>query len=141
MTDKRFTTIIAVLGVILTAATVLTSWYQYRAADLQARAAIVALMPQLEVRVVTEKVESDVFTDQRLKITSDGGPVYNFSSARLTWFELRQGSEVRLAQPLTGYFTATFGTGRIKGDLQTIVGHRNNLEFVDFARYAEATLG
>jgi hypothetical protein len=92
MTNSRFTTIISVLGALLTFASVVASIAQYRAADLHAQAAIVSLMPQLEVRAILEKVESEKFSDRRLELTSDGGPIYNFSTDRLTTITLKSRS-------------------------------------------------
>jgi hypothetical protein len=115
MTDRRFTAVISVLGVVLTFASVVASIAQYRAADLQAKAAIAALMPQLEVRTVLEKVDSDNFTDRRLELTSDGGPIYNFATDRLTTFALKKNETMFLEQPILGYYAVTYNTGRIKG--------------------------
>lgn len=140
MTDRRFKTIISVLGVVLTLASVIASIAQYRAADLQAKAAIAALMPQLEVRAVLEKVDSDVYTDRHLELTSDGGPIYNFSTDRITTFALKKGRTTFLEQPLIGYYAATDNTGRIKGEVQKIIGQRNHKKFTDLERAIELAL-
>jgi hypothetical protein len=42
-----------------------------------------------------------------------------------------------LEQPLLGYFAATYTTGKIKGELQTIVGHRNHAKLIDLERAIE----
>ena len=141
MTEQRFAALISILGVILTAASVIASYYQYQAADLQARAAIVALMPQIQVRAEIEKVDSDKYTDQRLVISSDGGPVYNFNSERLTWFEIQKDQKPILSQPLIGYFFAVYPTGLIKGELETITGHRNNSKYISMLENIESSLG
>lgn len=122
---------LAVCGLILTAASVTASVMQYRAGDLQAQAAIVQLKPQIQVRSRIEKIDSDKFTDRRLEISNEGGPIYNFRSERLTWIVMtpsaipqKPGSEIE--QVMHGYYSASFPTGNIKGELETIVGHRNN---------------
>lgn len=67
--------VISIFGVFLTTASVIASIAQYQAAALQAKAAVVSLMPQIEVRELIEKVNSDKYTDRRIEITSDGGPI------------------------------------------------------------------
>lgn len=139
MKPEKLATIISVLGVILTTASVIASVAQYRAADLQAQAAVVALMPQIEVRALLEKVDSDKFTDRRIEITSDGGPVYNFQVARLTWIEFRFRGKTVLREALNGYYFASYSTSRTRGALHTIKGHKNNeiySKFLDWSRSA-----
>jgi len=125
---------LAICGLILTGASVTASVMQYRAADLQARAAIVQLKPQIQVRSRIEKIDSDKFTDRRIEISNEGGPVYNFRSERLTGVVMtpatiprKPGTEIE--QTMYGYYAASFPTGNIKGELETIVGHRNNTKF------------
>ena len=76
---------------MLTAASVVASVAQYRAADLQAKAAVIALMPQIEVRALLEKIDSDKYTDSRVEVASDGGPIYNFNLSRHSWIEFKAG--------------------------------------------------
>lgn len=141
MKPERLAALVSVLGVVLTTASVIASIAQYRAADLQARAAVVALMPQIEVRALLEKVDSDKFTDRRIEITSDGGPIYNLQIDRRTWIELRVGRAVVYEQPLTGYYFAEFPTGRTKGALTTIKGYSNNQDFIAFLEWLRPALG
>lgn len=140
MTPEKFTTLVSVLGVTLTLASVIASVAQYRAADLQAQAAVVALMPQLEVRALLEKVESDKYTDSRIEITSDGGPVNNLSVNLTTWIEFRASGKVVLREPLNGYYIAQYPTGRTKGALYTIKGFRNNQIYLEFLDWAQRVL-
>lgn len=139
--DQRITTLIGIVGTLLTAAGLVTSYFQYHAADLQAQAAIATLMPQVQVRALLEKVDSDKYTDQILEITSDGGPVYNFSADRVSWFEARLGKQVVYERWLTGYYFANYPTGQIKGDLQVTRGHRNNEKYIAFAQGIEKAVG
>lgn len=141
MNTERSATIIAFLGVVLTAASVIASVAQYRAADLQAKAAVVALMPQIEVRALLEKINSDKFTDRRIEVTSDGGPIFNFNIERLSWIEFRVDSNVRYEQPIFGYYFSEFPTGHTHGLLSTIIGYRNNEEFFSFLEWAQPAIG
>lgn len=128
----RPTTIFSVLGVVLTTASVIASIAQYKAADLQAQAAVIGLAPQIEVQspLLKENPEADRFTDRHILISSDGGPVKNFDSEQITWLEVGKYGEPVFSQPLNGYFHSTFRTGRQKGELETIVGHRNHQKFI-----------
>lgn len=141
MNSDRLATLISVLGIVLTTASVIASVAQYRAADLQAQAAVVALMPQIEVRTYLEKTEGEKYSDRRIQITSDGGPIYNFEVEHLTWFDLRMGKKVIIQQPLSGYYFAEYLTGRTKGELSVIVGHRNHQAFLNFSMWARDILG
>jgi hypothetical protein len=141
MNSDRLATLISVLGVVLTTASVIASVAQYRAADLQAQAAVVALMPQIEVRTLLEKTDGEKYSDRRIQITSDGGPIYNFEVDRLTWFELRVGAKVIIQQPLSGYYFTEYPTGRTKGEVSVIGGHKNHQAFLNFARWARDILG
>ena len=141
MKPERLATVISILGVVLTAASVVASVAQYRAADLQAKAAVVALMPQIEVRALLEKIDSEKYTDSRVEITSDGGPIYNFSLTRRSWIEFKVGKTIAYRQPLVGYYFAEYPTGHTKGPLTTLKGFRNNETFFDFLRWAQPTLG
>jgi len=143
MNPDRVATLVSVLGVVLTTASVIASVAQYRAADLQAQAAVVALMPQLEVRSLLEKADdnSEKFTDRRIEITSDGGPVYNLKVDRYTWFELRIGRKAMFQQPLVGYYFAAYPTSHTKGATYTLKGHRNHEAFIAFAKWARGVLG
>lgn len=141
MKSERFATIISILGVVLTTGSVVASVAQYRAADLQAKAAIVALMPHIEVRALLEKVDSDKYTDRRIEVTSDGGPIYNFEISRLSWIEFRVGRKVAFEQPLIGYYVAEYPTGRTRGLLTTVKGYRNNEMYFQFLRWAQPILG
>lgn len=140
MQQDTFAVVISVLGTILTAATVAASVAQYRAADLQAQAAQIALMPQVEVRSVIEKIDSDKYTDRRIEISSDGGPVYNFQVDHLSWAEFRDGGKVVLEEPLVGYYFASYPTGHVRGTLYTITGFRNNQRFFDFLEWSRSAL-
>jgi hypothetical protein len=140
MKPERLATILSILGVILTFASVVASVAQFRAADLQAQAAVVALMPQLEVRALLEKVDSDKFTDRRIEITSDGGPVHNLLIEHFTWIEFRAGGKVALREPLNGYYFAGYPSGRTRGLLYTIKGYRNNQVYFDFLEWARHAL-
>lgn len=141
MKPERLATVVSILGVILTAASVIASVAQYRAADLQAKAAVVALMPQIEVRALLEKIDSDNYTDRRIEVTSDGGPIYNFKMSRLSWIEFEVGKNVAYEQPLVGYYFAEFPTGHTRGPLTTLKGYRNNEAFFQFLQWAQPTLG
>lgn len=141
MKPERLATVISILGVVLTAASVVASIAQYRAADLQAKAAVIALMPQIEVRALPEKIDSDKYTDSRVEVTSDGGPIYNFNMSRRSWIEFKVGKTVAYRQPLVGYYFAEYRTGHTKGPITTLKGVRNNEAFFDFLRWAEPTLG
>lgn len=114
---------------------------QYRAADFQAKAAFAALMPQIEVRALLEKIDSDKYTDSRVEVTSDGGPVYNFNLSRLSWIEFKVGKTVAYYQPLVGYYFIEYSTGHTKSQLTTLKGFRNNEAFFDFLRWAQPALG
>lgn len=140
MKSDRLTIIVSVLGVILTAASVVASVAQYRAADLQAQAAVVTLMPQIEVRALLEKIDSDKFTDSRVEISSDGGPIYNLQVDRMSWVEIRDGSKVAFEQPLHGYYFAEYPTSRTRGLVRTIKGHRNNEVFGKFLDWSSKVL-
>ena len=141
MKPERFATIISILGVVLTTASVIASIAQYRAADLQAKAAVVALMPQIEVRTFLEKTDSDNYTDRRIEVTSDGGPIYNFELSRLSWIEFRVDKRVAYEQPIIGYYVVGYPTGRTRGTLTTIEGHRNHEYFIRFLGWAQPLLG
>lgn len=141
MKTERLNFIVSLLGVALTMASVFASIAQYRAADLQAKAAVVALMPQIEVRALIEKIDSDKYTDRRIEISSDGGPLYNFQLTRLSWIEFKVGKKVAYQQPLVGYYFAEFPTGHTRGPLTTLRGHRNNEEFFRFLNWAQPVLG
>lgn len=140
MNSDRLGTLISVLGIVLTIASVIASIAQYRAADLQAQAAVVALMPQIEVRTYLEKTEGEKYSDRRIQITSDGGPIYNFEVESLTWFELRMGKTVIIQKPLSGYYFTEYPTGRTKGELSVIGGHRNHQAFLNFSIWARDIL-
>jgi hypothetical protein len=139
MKPDRLAALVSILGVILTTASVIASIAQYRAADLQAQAAVVALMPQLEVRALLEKVDSRKFTDRRIEISSEGGPIYNLRIDHVTWIEFRVGGRTVLREALNGYYFAGYPTARTRGALHTIKGHKNNeiySAFLDWARSA-----
>lgn len=140
MRPVEFSTVIAVLGVILTTASVVASVAQYRAADLQAQAAVVALMPQIEVRALLEKVDSDKFTDRRIEITSDGGPVHNLQIDHVTWIEFRVAGKVVLREALNGYYFAGYPTGRARGAVHTLKGYKNNELYSTFNDWAASVL-
>jgi hypothetical protein len=133
--------LISILGIVLTAASVAASYAQYRAADLQAKAAVVTLMPQIEVRAMLEKINSDKYTDSRVEVTSDGGPIYNFKLSRLSWIEFKVGKAIAYHQPLVGYYFAEYATGHTKGPITTLKGFRNNEAFFDFLQWAQPVLG
>ena len=141
MKPERLTTVISVLGVVLTAASVIASIAQYKAADLQAKAAVVALMPQIEVRSLLEKVDSDKYTDRRIEVNSDGGAIYNFSLSRTSWIEFKVGNRLAFQQPLIGYYFAQFPTGHTRGPLTTLKGYRNNNDFFQFLQWVQHALG
>lgn len=141
MKPERLATVISILGVVLTAASVVASVAQYRAADLQAKAAVIALMPHIEVRELLEKIDSDKYTDSRVEVTSDGGPIYNFNLSRRSWIEFKVGRTIAYRQPLVGYYFAEYPTGHTKGPLTTLKGFRNNEAFFDFLRWAQPALG
>lgn len=141
MNADRLATLISVLGVVLTTASVIASVAQYRAADLQAQAAVVALMPQIEVRALLEKTDGEKYSDRRIKITSDGGPIFNLEVDRLTWFELFVGAKVVIRQPLSGYYFAEYSTGRTKGEVNAIGGYKNHQAFLSFAGWIKDALG
>ena len=141
MKPERLATFISVLGVALTAASVIASIAQYRAADLQAKAAIVALMPQIEVRTLLEKIDSDKYTDRRIEVTSDGGPIYNFKLSQTSWIEFKAGGRLVFQQPLVGYYFAEFPTGHVRGPLTTLKGYRNNEDFFQFLQWVQPVLG
>lgn len=141
MNIERSATIIALLGVVLTAASVIASFAQYHAADLQAKAAVVALMPQIEVRALLEKVNSDKFTDRRIEVASAGGPIFNFNMERLSWIEFREGGNVKYEQPIYGYYFSEFPTGHTHGLISTIKGYRNNEDFIAFLEWAQPAMG
>lgn len=141
MNADRLATLISILGVVLTTASVIASVAQYQAADLQAQAAVVSLMPQIEVRTLLEKTDGEKYSDRRIEISSDGGPIYNFDVDRLTWFELRVGTKVAIQQPLSGYYFTEYPTGRTKGEVSAIGGHKNHQAFLSFAKWARDELG
>lgn len=141
MKPEPLTTFISIIGVVLTTASVITSVAQYQAADLQAKAAVVTLMPQIEARVLLEKIDSDKYTDRRVEVTSDGGPIYNFSLSRLTWIEFKVDKTIAYHQPLVGYYFAEYATGHTKGPITTLRGFRNNEAFFDFLQWAQPKLG
>jgi len=132
--------VVAVLGTVLTAASVVASYYQFRAADLQAKAAVVALQPQLQVRAPLERGDDGKFADRRLEIVSDGGPVYNLTTERHTWFDVMTPGHAPVSVALEGYWFAVSETGRIKGEVLAMTGHRNHAKFVALADSAKAAL-
>lgn len=141
MKPERLATIISILGVVLTSASVIASIAQYRAADLQAKAAVVTLMPQIEVRTFLDKIDSQNYTDRRIEVTSDGGPIYNFELSRLSWIEFRVDKRVAYEQPIIGYYVVGYPTGRTRGTLTTIEGHRNHEYFIRFLGWVKPLLG
>lgn len=141
MNLERLTIVISILGVVLTAASVIASVAQYRAADLQAKVAVAALMPQIEVRTFLEKIESDKYTDSRVEVKSDGGPIYNFNTSYLSWIEFKVGRNIAYRQPLIGYYLIQHPTGHTKGLLTTLEGFRNHETFFGFLRWAQPVLG
>jgi hypothetical protein len=141
MKPERLATIISILGVVLTTASVIASIAQYRAADLQAKAAVVALMPQIEVRTFLERINGNNYTDRRIEVTSDGGPIYNFELSRLSWIEFRVNKRIAYEQPIIGYYVVGYPTGRTRGTLVTIERHRNNEYFIRFLGWAQPLLG
>lgn len=96
---------------------------------------------QIEVRALLEKIDGDKYTDSRVEVTSDGGPIYNFNMTRRSWIEFKVGKTVAYRQPLVGYYFAEYRTGHTKGPIATLKGFRNNEAFFDFLRWAEPTLG
>jgi hypothetical protein len=140
MKPEKLAKLLSVLGVALTAASVVASCAQYKAAQLQAEAAVVALMPQIEVRTLIEKVDSDKYTDRRIEITSDGGPIHNFRLEHVTWIEFRVGRKIALREALNGYFFAEYPMGRTRGTLDTLKGYRNNELFFQFLDWRRAAL-
>ena len=128
-------------GLLLTTASVIASIAQYRAADLQAKAAVVALMPQIEVRTFLERINGNNYTDRRIEVTSDGGPIYNFELSRLSWIEFRVNKRIAYEQPIIGYYVVGYPTGRTRGTLVTIERHRNNEYFIRFLGWAQPLLG
>lgn len=139
MKSENVSTLLPILGVVLTAASVIASFAQYRAANLQAEAAVIALMPQLEVISLLEKVGSDKFTDRRIEVTSEGGPIHNFHLDHMTWIEFRVGKKNVASESLNGYYSSEYASGRTRGALITIKGYRNNevfSQFLDWARVA-----
>lgn len=133
MNQDKFTILISVLGVILTGASVVASIAQYRAANLQAKAAVAALQPQIEVRsLLDKKYDSEKYNERNIIVVSDGGPVYNFNSERLTWLEVRQNGKTKFKQDLIGFYYASQRTGKIKGELEIISGFKNHEKFINF---------
>lgn len=98
-------------------------------------------MPQIEVRSLLEKVNSDKYTDRRIEITSDGGPIINFNLERRSWIDFRVGNKVRYQQPISGYFFAEYPTHRIHGLIDTITCYQNHQDFSDFEDWAQPALG
>lgn len=98
-------------------------------------------MPQIEVRSIIEKVDSDKYTDRRIEITSDGGAIYNFSLSHISWVDFKIGGRLLFQQPLVGYYFAQFPTGHIRGPLTTLKGYRNNADFFQFLHWAQPALG
>lgn len=140
MKPETLTTVISVMGIILTTASVVASVAQYQAADLQAKAAVVALMPQIEVRTLLEKVDSDKFTDRSIEITSDGGPVRNLQIDHVTWIEFHVSNKVVLREALNGYYFAGYSTGRARGAVYTLKGYKNNEIYSTFQDWAKPVL-
>ncbi|QDL52944.1 hypothetical protein [Rhodoferax aquaticus] len=134
----RPTTVFSLLGIVLTTASVVASIAQYKAADLQAQAAVISLAPQIEVQspLLKEDPDGSKFTDRHIVVSSDGGPVKNFDSESITWLEIGRYGEPVFQQPLNGYFHSTFNTGRQKGELATLVGHRNHQKFLSLSETA-----
>ena len=136
MTPQRLATVISVLGVILTAASVIASIAQYLAADLQAKAAIATLRPQVEVRVLLNKRENEKYSDKSISISSDGGPIFNFKSDWRTWFVVRTPEDINCEQPILHYYFTVSNSGRSKGDIQQIESLNNYEQFSEFMRYS-----
>ncbi|MCP5235358.1 MAG: hypothetical protein H6945_06420 [Zoogloeaceae bacterium] len=141
MKPESVASLVSILGVVLTTASVIASVAQYRAADLQAQAAVVALMPQVEVRVTLEKRDGDRYTDRRIDISADGGPIYNFEIDTLTWFEVYSGKTTVHRQPLAGYYFFGERTGRTRGELYTLAGNNNHSLFLAFGRWFNGEFG
>lgn len=140
MSDKATTTWIAIFGLILTAASVVSSVAQYKAARLQAEAAVVALTPQIEVRSQLVRSEDGPYNESVMVISSDGGPVRNYDSDQMSWIEVSRGRVGVWKQPLTGYYSVSVHTGRQRGELETRFGHENNKRFAEFYRSANTLL-
>jgi hypothetical protein len=140
MKTERLPIVLSILGVVLTTASVIASFKQYRAADLQAQAAILALMPQLEVRALLEKLDSDKFTDHRIEISSDGGPVHNLRIEHISWIDFLVDRKVVLTEALIGYYFAGHPTGRTRGALYTLKGHKNNEIYGKFYDWRQAVI-
>lgn len=138
MEEQKITIIISVFGTIITLASLFVSYAQYKAADLQAKAATMTLLPQIEVLKSYIQDENNFYTDVFLKINSDGGPVYNFNSDRLTWITVNKNGKFLIDQPLIGYFSASSSSGKTKGEIQTIVGYKNNKKFGDLQQNIES---
>jgi hypothetical protein len=98
-------------------------------------------MPQIEVRTFLERINGNNYTDRRIEVTSDGGPIYNFELSRLSWIEFRVNKRIAYEQPIIGYYVVGYPTGRTRGTLVTIERHRNNEYFIRFLGWAQPLLG
>jgi hypothetical protein len=123
--------LVTVFGVVLTGASVIASFAQYRAADLQAQAAVAALMPQLEVTSSLIRGEGEsAYTDRVIDIAVEGGPIKNFQTERQTWLAVEDDGKESCRIPISGYYFQTKSTGRSRGEIQQIAGYRNNQKYL-----------
>jgi hypothetical protein len=133
--SEKLQILFAVLGVVLTAASVIASVKQYEAASLQAKAAIATLTPQIQVTTNLLRDEVGYYAEQLMIISNTGGPAYNIRHEVATWITIVNSANKEERIPLLlSYYDSSSSTGNLNGQLVTYWGHQNNKRMVNLEK-------
>jgi hypothetical protein len=120
--NSRVAILLSGLGIVLTAASVAASVAQCTAADLQAKAALAALAPQVEARLSVDATQPSWML--KIDFYSEGGPAYGFWANDIAWIDLyRAGTRIGARQLVNSSFGRSEIPGRLKGELTTLHGY------------------
>lgn len=118
---------IAVVGVIVSVASVIVSWKQYEAADLQAKVSVAQLAPQL----ILSRELFDDYKSEWVLISNDGGPIYNLGIKYYSWITLQSKAKGELgAFVLADYLGQGAASGSAKGEVGRIPGDDNKIALI-----------
>lgn len=143
MRRQTLDTNITIAIALFTFFSVMASFAQFKAANLQAAATRLSLMPKIDARsVVYQRGEgNNSYTDQNIEIHASGGPLYNAKIEKITWLSFQRQQKIFFKQELADYFHAEYITGRSEGEIAKIQGYRNHHNFKRVADWAQNSLG
>lgn len=126
---------------LLSTMALIVSWQANTIASTQTVIAEAENMPVFEIKSThVRDEERDEYTEHKIEIANEGGPIYDFDSEVVTFLNIKyleksdgyKNKNIRV--PLLGYFTANSVTSKVKGRLVTIQGYLNNEKFFDLTQ-------